>query len=173
MKIGCKLMKSLYSQVRNIQNSSRNWSDVTSLMTSSWRHFIKFVNTSWLKIKSSFVKIGCKLIKLLYSQVWNILNPSRNWSAVTSLSSWRHSIKFVNTTWLSIISGLVNIWCKLTKLLYSRVWNILNPNGNCSAVTSPMTSSLRHITGCKLIKLLCSQARNMLFQPISVSYDVT
>ena len=58
-----------------------------------WRHSIKFVNTSWLKTISSFVKIGCKLIKLLYSQFRNILKSSRNWSAVTSLmtSPWRNS----------------------------------------------------------------------------------
>ena len=129
-----------------MRNSSRKRSTVTSLMTSSWCRSNKFVNTSWLPIISSLVNIRCKLLKLLYLQVRNILNSIWNWSAVTSMmtSSWHHSIELIKTTWVSIISSLVNIRCKLIKLLYSQVRNILNPSRNWSAVPSLMMSSWRH-----------------------------
>ena len=136
MNVGCKLTKLLYSQVWNILNSNRNWSAVTSLMTSKWEHSKQFVSTSWLSIILSLVNIRCKLIKLWYSQARNMQNYSRKRSSMTSLmtSSWRHSIKFVNTSWLSIISSLVIIGYKLIKLLYSQVRNILNPSRNWSSV---------------------------------------
>ena len=49
------------------------------------RYSIKFVDNGRLSAISSSVNIGCKLIKLWYSQARNILNSNRNWSTVTSL----------------------------------------------------------------------------------------
>ena len=145
------------------------------------RYSIKFVDKGRLSTISSSVNIGCKLIKLWYSQARNILNSNRNWSTVTSLITplWHHSKKFVNTCWLSTISSLVTIWCKLIKLLQSQVRNTLNSCRNRSAVTSLMASSWRHsiesvsthITstlpslvkiGWKTVELSCSQAQGLI-----------
>ena len=149
-------------------------------MTSSQRHSIYFVNTGWLSIISSLVNIGCKLVKLLYSQARNVLNSSRNRSAVTSLmtSSWRNSIYFVNTDWLSFISSLVNIRCKLIKILCLQA-QIYYFSRNRRTMTSLMTSSWRRsigfVTTCipstmrslvkigwKMVELSCSQARGYI-----------
>ncbi len=42
----------------------RNQSTVKPVMTSSWRHYIRFVLTHTLTILPSLVKIGCKMMKL-------------------------------------------------------------------------------------------------------------
>ena len=111
---------------------------------SSWPQSINFVKTGWLSIMSSLLNIGCKLVQLLHSQVQNILNSSRNWSAVTSLmtSSWRHSIYYVNTDWVSTISSLVKIRWEMVELLCLQAQRAILPE-----MTSLMTSSLRNSIG--------------------------
>ena len=123
-----------HSRSRIIQNSSRNWSTMTSLMTSF--DIVQFISTSWLSTISNLVNIRCKLIKILCLQA-QIYYFSRNRRTMTSLmtSSWRRSIGFVTTCIPSTMRSLVKIGWKMVELSCSQARGYILPE-----MTSLMTS---------------------------------